>query len=143
MFYFDTSFIAPLILPEATSDRIEKFIQKLPVGELAVSHWTQVEFSSLLARRVRMKELTRAQAGEAMAMFSHLLTNSYHLIIPGVNDYDLATHFLRLDHSGLRAGDALHLAIAKNHSMEQFYTLDKNLVKTALELNIPATPGIY
>ena len=55
MVYLDTSFIAPLILPEATSDRIEDFIQKIAVGELAVSHWTRVEFASLVARRVRMR----------------------------------------------------------------------------------------
>ena len=29
MFYCDTSFVAPLILPETTSNRIEQFVQTL------------------------------------------------------------------------------------------------------------------
>jgi hypothetical protein len=52
--YFDTSFLAPLILPEATSERIAAFVGALSGDELTVSHWTGVEFSSLLAREVRM-----------------------------------------------------------------------------------------
>jgi predicted nucleic acid-binding protein len=50
--YFDTSFLAPLILPEATSDKTA-FVRRLPTEELTVSHWTRVEFSSLIAREVR------------------------------------------------------------------------------------------
>lgn len=46
--YFDTSFLTPLILEEATSRRIEAFMAKLPAGELYVSQWTQLEFASLL-----------------------------------------------------------------------------------------------
>ena len=53
MRYFDTSFLAPLILQEATSNRVERFIIGLPTGELAISHWTRVEFASLLAQQVR------------------------------------------------------------------------------------------
>ena len=38
MIYFDTSFLVPLVLPEATSDRIAAFIRELPADQLAVSH---------------------------------------------------------------------------------------------------------
>jgi uncharacterized protein len=51
--YFDTSFLAPLILPEATSDKIAAFLRRLPAAEFTVSHWTRVEFSLLIAREVR------------------------------------------------------------------------------------------
>ena len=54
MLYFDTSFLAPLILDEATSIEVERFMAGLPAEELAISHWTRVEFSSLLAREVRI-----------------------------------------------------------------------------------------
>ncbi len=46
MIYFDTSFLAPLIREEATSAEVERFMRGLPVGELALSHWTRVEFAS-------------------------------------------------------------------------------------------------
>jgi uncharacterized protein len=57
--YFDTSFLVPLILPEATSDKIAAFVRGLPAEEFTVSHWTRVEFSSLIAREVRMGGLDR------------------------------------------------------------------------------------
>src|SRR3974377_523570 len=52
--FFDTSFLVPLILPEATSDSIAAFVCRLSAEQLTVSHWTRVEFSSLIAREVRM-----------------------------------------------------------------------------------------
>src|SRR5271169_6554360 len=52
--YFDTSFLVPLILPEATSDSIAALVHRLSAEQLTVSHWTRVEFSSLIAREVRM-----------------------------------------------------------------------------------------
>jgi predicted nucleic acid-binding protein len=67
--YFDTSFLAPLILPEATSDKIAAFLRRLPAAELTVSHWTRVEFSSLIAREVRMGGLDVQAAARADARF--------------------------------------------------------------------------
>ena len=55
--YFDTSFLVPLILPEATSEPISAFFEDLSHEDLAVSDWTRVEFASLLAREVRMGSL--------------------------------------------------------------------------------------
>src|SRR4029077_7976299 len=52
--YFDTSFLAPLIVPEPHSDEITAFVGRLPAEEFTVSHWTRLEFSSLVAREVRM-----------------------------------------------------------------------------------------
>ena len=46
MLYFDTSFLAPLIPEEATSEAIEAFITTQPTGQLFTSHWTRVEFAS-------------------------------------------------------------------------------------------------
>jgi predicted nucleic acid-binding protein len=60
--YFDTSFLVPLIVPEATSDRIAAFFRTLLEDAFAVSHWTMVEFSSLIAREVRMGRLDAGAA---------------------------------------------------------------------------------
>jgi uncharacterized protein len=67
--YFDTSFLAPLILPEAASDKIAAFVRRLPAAEFTVSHWTRVEFSSLIAREVRMGGLDVQAAARADARF--------------------------------------------------------------------------
>ena len=70
MLYFDTSFLAPLILPEPTSDKIAVFVRRLPAEEFTVSHWTRVEFSSLIAREVRMGGLDVRAAARADARFA-------------------------------------------------------------------------
>ena len=62
MRYVDTSFLVPLILPEASSEPITGFFGGLPTYALAVSHWTRVEFASLLACEVRMGGLEPAAA---------------------------------------------------------------------------------
>ncbi len=139
MLYFDTSFIAPLILPETTSNQIERFVNSCPPEILAISHWTRTEFSSLIARHVRMKALDKNQAEKAITIFEELLKNSFKIIVPSVADFTLATSFIKKFETNLRAGDALHLSIAYNHNAKHFYTLDKNLIKAAKLLNIPAS----
>ncbi len=67
MHYFDTSFLTPLFREEETSSRVARFVARLPVDELAISRWAQVEFASLLARDVRMA---------ADALFEELLQQS-------------------------------------------------------------------
>src|SRR5579864_7048763 len=108
MRYFDTSFLAPLILEEATSSRVERFIAGL-TGDLAVSHWTRIEFSSLLAREVRMRGLQPQTAGEADAQFEVLVRESFRVLLPSADDFALAMAYLGNYATGLRAGDALHL----------------------------------
>ena len=76
MLYFDTSFLAPLVLPESTSDKIAAFVRRLPVEELTVSHWTRVEFSSLIARDVRMSVLDAAAGARADARFEAMVDAS-------------------------------------------------------------------
>jgi predicted nucleic acid-binding protein len=112
MLYFDTSFLAPLILEEPTSSAVERFIAQLPAGALAISHWTRVEFSSLLAREVRMGGLEQQIAREADAQFEVIVAESFVVLLPSADDFNLAKLYLGNHDTGLRAGDALHLAIA-------------------------------
>jgi len=141
MLYLDTSFIAPLILPEATSERIEKFVCGQKAGEMAVSHWTRIEFAGLIARRVLMRELKEEQGERAITAFNRLLADSFDIFLPALSDYELAIDLLNRHMSGLRSGDALHLAIAGNHRA-RFITLDKRLLRAAQLMGIAADSGI-
>lgn len=106
-FYFDTSFLAPLILEESASSRVERFVAGLPEGELSISHWTRVEFSSLLAREVRMGGLERQVAEDADAQFETMVAESFVVFLPNADDFTLAKAYLHNHETGLRAGDAL------------------------------------
>jgi predicted nucleic acid-binding protein len=137
MIYLDTSFVAPLILHEATSARVERFVARLPAGEPTVSHWTRVEFSSLLAREVRMGGLPRQAALDAEVEFDSVVAESFVVLVPAVADFDLAKKYLTNHATGLGAGDALHLAIAANRGASAIYSLDKTLVKAGRTLGLP------
>jgi predicted nucleic acid-binding protein len=115
MIYFDTSFLVPLLIPEDSSERVEVFFQQLsPRQVLVVSHWTRVEFGSVLSRLVRMKQFGSSDARTCAGHFNKLLNDSFNLITPGKTDFECSWDFLTRFDNGLRAGDALHLAIAAN-----------------------------
>jgi uncharacterized protein len=64
------------------------------------------------------------------------------VLSPGGNDYALARRYLRNYDAGLRAGEALHLAIAANHRADAIYSLDKTMIKAGKTLGLPVSRGI-
>lgn len=142
MLYFDTSFLTPLFRPEATSRKIEPFVGSLAAGTLAVSHLARIEFSSLLAREVRMGTLAAPDALTLDQQFEAFLGQSFSVLAPEPADFDLAKRFLQDYATGLRAGDALHLAVARNHGAEAIYSLDKGLIRAGRRLGLPVQAGI-
>jgi predicted nucleic acid-binding protein len=140
--YFDTSFLAPLVLPESTSDKIAAFVRRLPVEEFTVSHWTRVEFSSLIACDVRMSVLDAAAGARADARFEAMVDASFAVLLPNADDFGLAKRYLGKFNTGLRAGDALHLAIAGNRQAAAIYSLDKGLLMAGRLLDLPVSMGI-
>jgi predicted nucleic acid-binding protein len=137
--YFDTSFLTPLFLEEPTSEAVEQFIAGLPVAELSTSHWARVEFSSLLAREVRMGGLSEAEARSADVAFEETIRESFHILTPTADDFDRAKVLLARPRTGLRAGDAMHLAMASQRAIDVIYSLDRGLLKAGALLNVTAS----
>jgi predicted nucleic acid-binding protein len=136
--YFDTSFIAPNYLNEASSEAIGSFLD-VPAEQFAVSDWTLAEFASLLARLVRMRSLPRKEALETMRLFEQDARDSMLVIEPVRADFTLARELLlREARVGLRTPDALHLAIAGNRRL-LLHTLDSGLLNAAKVLGVSAT----
>jgi predicted nucleic acid-binding protein len=142
MLYLDTSFVTPLILPEASSERIHRFLSQPRTIPLAVSHWTRVEFLSLLARDVRMGLLAPSAATRADTQFEAIVTETFVVLLPTAADFDLCKQYLGRFASGLRAGDALHLAIATHHNVSGFYSFDRKLQKAARHAGLQVNAGI-
>jgi predicted nucleic acid-binding protein len=142
MHYFDTSFLTPLVRQEKTNSRVARFVAGLPTGELAISRWTEVEFASLLARDVRMGAIESEAARATDALFERVVRGSFDILLPTADDYDLARRYLRNHETGLRAGDALHLAIAGNNRVTAVYSLDKAMIKAGRILGLPISAGI-
>ena len=142
MRYFDTSFLAPLWLAEATSEPIIEFLKNLRQGDWAVSHWTRVEFFSTIARHVRMKTLDTEAAHKVNLKFDTIIDKYFEVFLPNRNDFDRAREYINYFEIGLRAGDALHLAIAGNRGANAIYSLDKSFLFAGKRLGLPTTAGV-
>ena len=142
MIYLDTSFLMPLFRQEEVSESIGNFLATRATGSLAVSQWTRVELASVIARDVRMKSLDETTAHKLLEACDALIEESLHLLIPTAADFNLAHDFVSNFATKLRGPDALHLAIACNHGVEEILTLDDGLLFAAKKLKIKARRGI-
>ena len=141
MFYFDTSFIVPYFLPEAASPQVEKFLRKFESG-LTISQWTKTEFASAVGMKCRMGQISSEKASVAHGRFEEIVA-AYFCVLPvQEKDFVLAAEYLRHWDRGLRSGDALHLAIAKNNHVQCLYSFDKVMIVSAGQIDLPASSGI-
>ncbi len=142
MLYFDTSILTPLVLPEATGAAVEAFMRNVAADEWSTSQWALVEFASLAAKHVRLGNMRDDEARDAVTRFDGLLASSFKLFLPSVEDFTLAKRYLGHFETGLRGGDALHLAIAVSNGARVVYTLDKPMLKACRMLKIDGRAGI-
>jgi predicted nucleic acid-binding protein len=142
MIYLDTSFLTPLFREEPVSKHIEKYLTAQPPGALAISQWTRVEFTSVIARDVRMKTIDKTTGRKLIEEFDALAEGSLHMLIPIATDFGLARDFVAEFATRLRGPDALHLAIARNNDAEEILTLDDDMLFAAKVLKIQARRGI-
>jgi len=63
------------------------------------------------------------------------------VLLPDAADFDLAKDFLTRPGMGLRGGDALHLAIARNRDAEAVYSLDKTMLQAGKMLGLKMATG--
>jgi predicted nucleic acid-binding protein len=89
-----------------------------------------------------MGGLDPMSAVRADVRFESMVEATFVVLLPNVDDFTLAKEFLGKHETGLRAGDALHLAIAKNHGAQTVYSLDKAMIKAGRSLGLPLTAGI-
>jgi predicted nucleic acid-binding protein len=101
-----------------------------------------VELASLVSRKARMGELSTAEAEAVRREFERMLSESFELLVPCPADFAAAAKYLEVPKTGLRAGDALHLAIAANHGARKILTLDSGFIDAGKQLKLPVSRGI-
>ncbi|MGH7046317.1 MAG: type II toxin-antitoxin system VapC family toxin [Stellaceae bacterium] len=137
--YLDTNILVALLIPEALSGHADTFIQNnaepLIVSDLAIA-----EFSSVVARRVRMREFTIEQAGIALAGFDEWLARMADVVAIRAGDVAVATTYIRRLDLTLLTPDALHIAIARRLDAT-LVTFDRGMAGAARALGMAvATP---
>src|SRR5207302_9983331 len=135
--YIDTSLLVPYYCPEALSQAAERMLRGDP--RPAVSDLVEVEFFSALARKVRVREMTAADATRTGEQFlDHLGTGLYARIAVQRRHYEAARGWLARFTSPLRALDALHLALTDVEGL-RLATADRDLFRSARSLGVAVT----
>lgn len=135
MFYVDTSVWVSAITEEAKSENVRLWLQQFDSDELAISDWVVAEFSSALSVKIRTGQITSEQRALALGAFSTLVHDSLSILPIKGNHFRSAAVFADNHMTGLRAGDALHLAVAADHGAI-VCTLDATMVTAGLLLGI-------
>jgi uncharacterized protein len=129
MRYVDTSVLVAYLLPESGSQAAERLMAS-PGDDLAFSSWTEVELLSALGMQVRRKLITRSEARKVVDAFVHSVAPALVRLAVDDNDHRMAAHMLNGWQTGLRAGDALHLALVQEWQAE-LWTFDRTMSKAA------------
>ena len=133
--YLDTSLLVAALTNEAETPRMQTWLAAQQAGELAISDWVMTEFSSALSIKLRTGQLQPVHRAGALAMFTQLAAESFlHLPVSGPQ-FRTAARFSDQYTLGLRAGDALHLAICADHGAT-LCTLDRRLGEAGAALGV-------
>lgn len=130
MLYFDTSALLPYYREEQASERVQELLlaQSQPV---LISHLTEVEVASALARWVRMGELSEPEANCIESAFHDDVSHGRYLLRPVESfHFERATYWISMRKTSLRTLDALHLACAE-YSRACLITEDDALLHAA------------
>lgn len=137
LLYIDSCCFLPWLTAETGSVRAEAFFGNPPAkAEFAVSHWTVTEFHSAIAQKLRAGHLHAEQQSSVLARFQQTIDSEFSCWPVQARDFTEAALFMSSWRLGLRAGDALHLAIAK-HQKATLVTLDTVLLDAARHYRIP------
>jgi uncharacterized protein len=139
VYYFDTSVVIPLYVKETTSGACQAFVNSHK-GQLTLSHWTMVEVYSgfsLLKRTGVLQASDMTLITQTLEQQSKLY---FSMLDVQASDFLSAKAFLAQNtfSLNLRAGDALHIAVAQNHSLN-LVTSDSTMAKAARALGVNVT----
>ena len=133
--YLDTSVLVAYYLPEPLSERAERVL--LDGGTPSISPLVDLEFASVLARKVRARELAPAAARAALEQFrAHQDEGLYRRLEIGAAHYEQARRWVEAFRLPLRTLDALHLSVAAGANAA-LLTADAQLARAARALRLP------
>lgn len=136
MEYVDTSILVSAFMQEKRSRDMRRWLSEHDVGALVVSDWVITEFSAALSMKLRLRVIDNAQRTHALASFSTFRSKTLRIVSVSGRHFQIATQFADVHDSGIRAADALHLAIASDAN-STLCTIDRGLADAGSVLGVP------
>ena len=136
MFYLDASLVVAALASEQSTHRVQNWLTERSPGQNFLSPWVITEVSSALSIKLRMGQIDITEKTTALASFGRLVPEVFGLVDVHTEHFRSAARFADRHTLSLRAGDALHLAIAADHGLI-LCTLDRRLAEAGPPLGIP------
>lgn len=127
--YVDTSVWVALLAREAPAAALTPWLANAPA--LCCADWTQLELTSALGIKHRRGELPLIAARAICDVFASMMAYQVREIPLSPTDVSQARALCFEMGRGLRAGDALHLAVATRLKCTHFFSFDHNLNRHA------------
>jgi uncharacterized protein len=138
MIYCDTSVIVAALSNEPMTMAVQAWLADQSAESLCASQWVVTEFSSAVSLKARRGDLDAIGKARVLSNWHAVLRDNLVMIPVPEQAFGLAARFCDRDDLGLRAGDALHLAVASLGG-HQMATLDKILASAALAVGVVTT----
>lgn len=135
MNYVDTSVLVAALTTEPHTLRAERFLTAGVTGDLAISEWVIAEFSSALSMKLRIGAIDTEARRSGLEALGIMIAQSLVLLPVMSTHFRTAARFADQHRLGLRAPDALHLAVAAEHGAV-LCTLDKRLAGAGKALGV-------
>jgi predicted nucleic acid-binding protein len=132
--YLDASVIVALLTNDVFTARADAYLRAhAPI--LIVSDFAALEFTSVIARRVRTRQVTRQIARKIFAALDAWIIRNTERAETTSEDVTLSTRALRRLDLTLRAADALNIAIAQRIDAT-LMTFDEKMAVAAKALGV-------
>lgn len=137
--YIDTSVLVGFVVNEVHTARIRDQMKEMR-RENVISDWTVTEFHAAMAFKLRTNQITPAIKQQAEAFFQSANAVLFTTIAVQRMDFRRAAVLGSRVELGLRAGDALHLAIAQDNDAT-LWTVDQRFRTAAEKSGTPVEPN--
>jgi predicted nucleic acid-binding protein len=132
--YLDTCVLVAALTREPETDAALAFLSMYSTHTLIVSEWVSTEFACAASMKVRAWQLQPSERQRALELFG-ALRGSLDFIDITRDHFAAAAKLATESATGLRAGDALHLAVTAVLGLT-LCSFDRKLVAAATEIGI-------